>query len=91
MSKNVSINILYDPVASPITAQVIISLKIYIFFDTERELTYRQAEQEKEKQAQYQGPAEEGAQYGAWSQDPEIMTWAKGRCLTDWGTQVPHG
>ena len=26
---------------------------------------------------------------GAPSQDPGIMTWAEGRCLTDWATQVP--
>ena len=27
---------------------------------------------------------------GAWSQDPEIVTWAEGRRLTDWATQVPQ-
>ena len=27
---------------------------------------------------------------GTQSQDPEIMTWAKGRHLTDWATQVPQ-
>ena len=26
---------------------------------------------------------------GAWSQDTEIVTWAKGRCLTNWVTQAP--
>ena len=26
---------------------------------------------------------------GSWTQDPEIMTWAIGSCLTDWATQVP--
>ena len=26
----------------------------------------------------------------AWSLDPEIMTWAEGRCLADWATQEPH-
>ena len=34
-------------------------------------------------------PAEQGAQYGAWAQDPGIMTWVEGKCLTDWATQVP--
>ena len=24
------------------------------------------------------------------SQDPEIMTWAEGRCLTNWATQAPQ-
>ena len=28
-------------------------------------------------------PMEQGAQWRAWSQDPEIMTWAEGRHLTD--------
>ena len=26
---------------------------------------------------------------GLWSQDPEIMTWAEGRCLNNWATRVP--
>ena len=34
--------------------------------------------------------AEQGAWCWACSQDPEIMTWAKGRCLNDWATQVPQ-
>ena len=35
-------------------------------------------------------PAEQGASHTAGSQNLEIMTWAKGRCLTDWATEVPH-
>ena len=27
---------------------------------------------------------EQGAQDGAWSQEPEIMTWAESRCLSNW-------
>ena len=34
-------------------------------------------------------PAEPGAWCGTQFQDPEIMTWAKGRCLTHWAIQVP--
>ena len=35
-------------------------------------------------------PTEQRAwQCGAQSPDPGIMTWAKGRCLTNWATQVP--
>ena len=30
---------------------------------------------------------EQGTERGAWSQDPEIMTWAEGRHFTDWATQ----
>ena len=32
-------------------------------------------------------PTDQGAPCGAWSQDPEIMTWAEGRHFTDWATQ----
>ena len=37
--------------------------------------------------------AEQGGWCGTWFQDPEIMTWAEGRHLTDWVSQVPqiHG
>ena len=31
-------------------------------------------------------PAEQGAWYGAQTQDPGIITWAEGRCLTNWAT-----
>ena len=31
-------------------------------------------------------PAEQGAGHGAWSQDSEIMIWAKGKHLTNWAT-----
>ena len=33
-------------------------------------------------------PTEQGAWCGAQSQDPEIMTWAKGRPSTNWATQA---
>ena len=33
---------------------------------------------------------EQGAGHGARSQDPGIMTWAKGRRLINWTTQVPQ-
>ena len=31
-----------------------------------------------------------GEAVGSWSLDPGIMTWAKGRHLTDWTTKAPH-
>ena len=34
-------------------------------------------------------PAQQGAQCGTWSQDPQIMTWAKGSHSTNWTTQGP--
>ena len=35
-------------------------------------------------------PAEQEAQPGTWSQASGIMTWAKGRRLSDWATQAPQ-
>ena len=35
-------------------------------------------------------PTEQGTRLGAPSQDPRIMTHAKGRRLTDWTTQAPQ-
>ena len=39
------------------------------------------------------GEGEEGSPLspnGAPSQDPEVMTWARGRHSTDWATQAPQ-
>ena len=36
-------------------------------------------------------PTEQGSQCGVRSQDSGIITWAEGRCLTDWATQVLPG
>ena len=68
---------------------------IYLF-DTERE---RERAWEHSKGAVGRGPgrswlptewrAQWGAWYGAWSQNPGIMTWAEGRCLTNWATHAP--
>ena len=45
----------------------------------------------KHTDAHKQAPVDQVARYGAPSQDPEIMTWAEGRHLTDWATQaLPH-
>ena len=35
-----------------------------------------------------EGEAEQGAQCRAWTQGPEIMTWAEDTRLTDWATQA---
>ena len=35
-------------------------------------------------------PIKQGAQCRARSQNPGIMTWAEGRCLTNWATQASH-
>jgi len=48
----------------------------------------------REREHTQAGGAAEGegeARCGARSQDPKIMTWVKGRCLTDWATQMPLG
>ena len=58
----------------------------------------RERERQKEQQAggvagigrgRSRLPVEQGAWCGARSQDSEIMTWAEGRCLTHWATQMP--
>ena len=59
----------------------------------ERARAYEQAwageEGEEQKEREKQAPAEQGAWWGTWSQDPEIMIWAEGRCLTNEATQAP--
>ena len=57
--------------------------RVYLF---ERE---REREREHKRRGRSWLPAEQRAWFGAWSQDPEVMTWIKGRCLTNWVTQVP--
>ena len=77
-------------------SKIIFFLRFYLFiWDREKE---REREREREREstclegAEAEGeaysllPAEQGAQCGAWSQDPEIMTWAEGRCLTNRAT-----
>lgn len=55
----------------------------------------RESEPEREAWARRRGrgrsrlPTEEGAPCRTRSWDPGIMTWAEGRRLTDWATQVP--
>ena len=50
----------------------------------------QQAEGE-EKQTPHRAEPDSGWGVGmAQSQDPGIMTWAKGRCLTNWATQAPN-
>ena len=50
---------------------------------------------EREAQAGVEGEADScwaGSPMGegVWPQDPEIMTWAEGRCLIIWATQDPR-
>ena len=47
-------------------------------------MTMGERETEREKQI----PQWAGTKYEAQTQDPGIMTWAKGIVLTTWGTQV---
>ena len=56
--------------------------------DSERASTNRWMDRERGRSRL---PTEQGAQCGARSQDPGIMTWAKGRRLTHWITQAPQG
>ena len=49
----------------------------------------RDTEREAETEAKGEAGSLQGAWCGAHSQDPEITIWAKGRCSTNWATQVP--
>ena len=62
--------------------------RFYYLGERERESKCKQGEQQREREKQ--APHRAGAQYGAWSQDPVIMTWVDGRGLTNWPTQVPQ-
>ena len=63
----------------------------FILFIWERESESKgwgegqEAEVEREKQT----PCWAESLSWDWSQDPNIVTWARGRRLTDWATQVP--
>ena len=67
--------------------RILFFLKIWFIYLTEWE---RGRQREKEKQA----PHTKGRQMWGWSpkqvpsQDPGITTWAEGRCLTNWNTQM---
>ena len=54
--------------------------------ERERESTNRGSGRQREQRNGFL--TEQGAQWRALSQDPGIMTWAKGRCLTIWATQA---
>ena len=66
---------------------LLLLLQDFIYLREKRvsEKEHEQGERQREKPT----PSEQGAWRGAPSQDPGIMTWAEGRCLTDWATQVP--
>ena len=42
----------------------------------------------RENTREKQAPGWAEAQHGTWSQDLGIMTWAEGKCFTDWAPQV---
>ena len=66
-------------------------LKILSIYLKERESMHKhgmgEGERQREKEKQTPHWAESLTQVP--SQDPEIMTWAEGRCLTNWATQMP--
>ena len=73
-----------------------VSSSDYFFF--RKDFIYlfdREKEQKHEQVGRVAGrgrsrcPNEQRARCRDRSQNPEIMTWAKGRCLTDWDTQIP--
>ena len=62
-------------------------LKIFYLFIWQWEITSRQRGGQRERKRS-RLPAEQKARCGAWSQDPEIMTWTEGSGLTHWATQA---
>ena len=63
-----------------------ILLRFYLFDkETEREGTIRGSRRGRNRL-----PAEQASGCGPGSQDPVVMTWAKGRYLTNCATQVPQ-
>ena len=67
--------------------------RTYKFIFLKNILIYLREKQSTQAEGRGRGrnrlPMEHGAQFGAWSHDPGIMTWAEGRHLTNWATQVP--
>ena len=64
-------------------------LKLFTIDWFKRESTWAWAGGGAEKEGEADPLAEQGAWSGAQSQDPEIMTWTKGRRLTNWATGAP--
>ena len=65
-------------------------LKDFIcLFERQRSQVGREAGRERERGGGSRLPAEHRAWCGTRSQDPDIMTWAEGRGLTHWATQMP--
>lgn len=65
-----------------VTIQCIIFFLNFIYLFV-RESTSKAAGRERSRLT-----SEQGAWCGARFQDPKIMTWAKGGCLTNWATQA---
>ena len=65
-----------------------IFLNILFIWETEREQERASAQPEEGTEGEAESPLSRELGGGAWSQDPGIMTWAKGRHLTTWATQV---
>ena len=53
-------------------------------------MRHREREREAETQAEGEAGSMQGARYGTQSQDPRIMTWAKGRCSMLSHPGAPH-
>ena len=85
-----SIWILYFSLAQiPVLGHFFFFLKILFIYLRER--VSAQAGEEAEGEGEVDSLLSREPDVGAWSQDPGIMTWAEGRCLTDWATQAPLG
>ena len=64
-------------------------LKILFIWQDEHERAWAEGAAGRER-GRSRLPMEQDAWYGTQLQDPGIIIWAKGRCLTNWATQVPR-
>ena len=81
---------IYPPVPSLTSSPSLFKRFLFIVYWRERKREHKQwGEWQKEREKQTPRWAGSPARCWAQSQDPEIMTWAESRCLTNWAIQVP--
>ena len=70
-------------------AIVILFFTDFIYFDRVWARERAQAGGAAEREGKVGSSLNREPHEGTQCQDPKIMTWAEGRCLTDWATQAP--
>ena len=83
-------SLMFNQLSHPSAPKYLHFLKILFIWETERAHVHKSISRGGAGGAEGRAlSAEQGAQCRAWSQDSEIMAWAKGRRLTDCTTQLP--